>query len=365
MVYLTEIKIINHAGREEELIELFKISFNKEMSLKLWRWKHLENPMNLIPHIVVAVDGSRIIGSRPVMPVELCIGFDKIKAGQPCDTMVHPHYRRQGIYSRMNKKTASFWQNQGIQFFYSFPNSMSLPGNLKYGGKKVYQIETLLHVNNASAVLTEKLGNQLLGKVLGFFYNKLLKQTFDLDEKLNQNYYVNIYDSFPEKLIEIDSLYNTERIELLRSEKYLKWRFDQHPVNNYTYLLLNKEDELFGYAVISTFKYKQGLKFGRIVDYLVKNNDLECFRVLMAYSLVELKKSDCDAIFFGDICNPDFRKILISQFGFKSLLSFPYSFLFKGKGFFTARQLNKTLIKQIDIYDQSNWNLTSLYRDTA
>ena len=362
---MIDIKIINHAGREEELVELFKNSFNLEMSLNYWRWKYLENPINpREPKLVVAVDKERIVGARPLMLAKLRIGQQILSVAQPCDTMVHPEYRRKGIFKRMNIMAINYYQEQEMGLFYNIPNSMSRSGYLKQGWKKVLQIENLLYLNNASAVITEKLGNPLLGKVLGFFYNILPKQTHDLDKEINQDYYVSISYSFPEELRKIDSLYNVECIEIVRSEKYLNWRFDKHPVNIYTYIIVKKREELLGYAVIKSVN-ENGLKTGRIVDYLVKNNDLDCFRALMYYSLVEFKKSDCDIIIFGYIYNSDFQKVLLSQFGFISPLSFPYNYFIKGENFLVARELNKNLINQIDIYDQSNWNLTYLYADTA
>ncbi len=57
-------------------------------------------------------------------------------------------------------------------------------------------------------------------------------------------------------------------IDLERTEKYLKWRFDSHPDFKYRYILAEKE-ETVGYAVISLQRKINGYLEGMITDYVV------------------------------------------------------------------------------------------------
>ena len=62
------------------------------------------------------------------------------------------------------------------------------------------------------------------------------------------------------------------RINLVRDEKFLKWRFDQHPEYKYKYVLAKRASELWGYAIINIRQSLDNVIRGTIVDYLIKNN---------------------------------------------------------------------------------------------
>ncbi|KFD41185.1 hypothetical protein DK28_0211545 [Peptococcaceae bacterium SCADC1_2_3] len=364
---MIEIKLVNHKERIEELVDLFNIVMRQnqeKISLDFWKWKHLENPLNSSdPKLIVAEDGARIIGARAFMLAEFMLEDNKVKVAQLCDAMVHPDYRRQGIFKKMNDLVISYCTEQGICFFYGFPGTMN-PLLRNRVLQKVLPIEYLLRVNNPSTVIAQKLRNPALGNTLGFFYNKLYHRQPKISEKEKQSFTVELFDYFPEALKEIDTLYDINNIELVRSEIYFKWRFDRHPVFKYKYLLARQGEELKGYALISTNQSNNGLITGRIVDYLVKDNDLDCFRILMAQALEELEKSSCDIIFVWEMRNQKFRQELLKRFGFKSSFAFPYQ-RFMEESYLVARKLNQNLTHKVDIYNPANWNLTMLYPDTT
>jgi len=365
---MIEIKLVNHKERIEELVDLFNIVMRPnqhKISLDFWKWRHLENPLNPPEtKVIVAVDQERIVGANLFILEELRFKKKNMLIAQSCDTMIDPNYRRRGLFVQIIDFACEYFKEQGCNLFYGFPNSMSLPGFLKQGWQKVLPIEYLLRVNNPSAVIIQKLGNLALGKTLGFFYNKLYNHRPKIAEKIKKTFFIELFDYFPEALKEIDTLYNINSLELVRSEVYFKWRVDRHPIHKYKYLLTRKGEELKGYALISTNQDNNGLITGRIVDYLVKDNDLDCFIILMAQALEELEKSGCDIIFVWEMQNQKFRQELLKYFGFKSSFAFPYR-RFMEESYFVARKLNQTLTHKVDIYNPANWNLTMLYPDTT
>lgn len=92
---------------------------------------------------------------------------------------------------------------------------------------------------------------------------------------------VAVSDYFSDELKGVDSLRDRSAIDLVRSEAYLRWRFDENPEHKYTYIIANERDELRAYATISIQEEGESLRNGMIVDYLVKNNNIDCFRELM------------------------------------------------------------------------------------
>lgn len=361
---MVEIKLVEHREKREELLDLFRISFGHDMSAELWNWKYIQNPfVSDDPEAIVAVENGKIVGARPLLLAEMWLEDEKVKAAQPCDTMVHPEYRREGIFSRMNQFAIEYFKQSGYAFFYNFPGPMSRPGYLKQGWKIVSVTETLFQAVNPRKLISYKLKNQFLGIGFGFFYDKLLNTRIKAS-MLSSSFQVKVFDKFPGELKEVDDLRDKSAIDLVRSEAYLRWRFDQHPEHSYKYIIAKKGDELWGYAVISVQEQINGLVYGMIVDYVVKNKDIDCFRILINRCLNELEKSEFDLVSVWMFSQPEFREELVRHFGFKSPLGFPYNKVLE-KNYFVTREVNKEVIGGIDIYDKENWRVTQAYPDTT
>jgi GNAT superfamily N-acetyltransferase len=363
-IAMSEIILVKHREKERELLHLFQASFGHDMSAKLWDWKYLQNPLAPDdPEVIVAVHNDKIVSARPFLLAELWLGYEKIKVAQPCDTMVHPDHRREGIFSQMNQFAIEYFKESGYGFFYNFPGTMSRPGYLKQGWKIVAPTEILFRAVNPRKLASYKLKSQFLGNVAGFLYDKFLSTGSGLSS-LPGHFQIQVFDQFTEELKLVDTLRDTTKIDLVRGERYLRWRFDQHPEHSYKYIIAKKGDELWGYAVISVQRQLSGLIYGMIVDYVVRDNDTECFRVLVKRCMAELEESECDLVCVWAFSMPKFREELIKHFDFKSSLSFPYNKALE-KGYFVVRELDEQVLEKIDIYKGENWRITHIYIDTT
>ena len=150
----------------------------------------------------------------------------------------------------------------------------------------------------------------------------------------------------------------------MRDENYPRWRFDQHPEHSYKYIIARKGDKLWGYAVVSAQMQTGGLITGLIVDYLIRDEDIDCFRLLMNVRLNELEKTKCDLVAIWGFGRPKFREELVKHLGFKSSLSFPYSKVLR-EGYFVAQEVKEQILEKIDIYNKANWRVTHAYRDAT
>lgn len=362
----TKIKLVRHREKAKELVDLFRASFGHDMSVELWDWKYIQHPLaSGDPEIIVAMDNGKIVGARPLLLAEMWLKDEKTKVAQPCDTMVHPEYQRQGILSRMNQFAIEHFREDGYALFYNFPNMQSYPGYLKLGWRKVSLAENLFQVINPQIVLDYKLGRRFLVKGLGLLYNAISKtgKHRSLVVTLPNNYQTEVVDQFVDELKQ-DYLRDKSAIELDRSEDYLRWRFDQHPENSYKYILARKDNRLCGYGVVSTEDMGRGLIRGRVIDYLVEEGNIEGFRVIMDACLNELRKRKCSFISVSLFGNPRFSQELIDSFGFKSSQRLPYRRFFE-EGNFVVRQVSDWVMEKTDIYDREKWNVTDAYRDST
>jgi GNAT superfamily N-acetyltransferase len=314
------------------------------------------------PEVIVAVEDGKMVGARHFMLAEMWLGNEKVMMAQGCDDMVHPEHRNRGIYHRMGEFATRYLKENGFALSYGIPGPMSLPDNLRQGYRVVAQIEDVFRAVNPARLLSYRLKNRVLAGGLGLLYSVLFPSGLRKSSPPPSPFEIRAFDRFTDELRELDSLRDQSAIELVRSEAYLRWRFDQHPDHTYRYVIVRRDGGLWGYAVVSVQKEANGLVYGIIVDYGVKDGDVACFRALMGKCLEELSRSECDLVLIWAFSQPLFRSDLLRHFGLKSSLRFPYS-RFVGYDCFEAMLVDERLARRIDIYDKGNWRITHVLHD--
>ena len=73
--------------------------------------------------------------ARPLLRVNLRYGGCLVKAAVPCDTMVHPNYRRHGLFSRMNELAIETERAKGTALLFNFPIESQVQAISSKGGK--------------------------------------------------------------------------------------------------------------------------------------------------------------------------------------------------------------------------------------
>ncbi len=362
---MVELRAVKHLEEIEQLVDLFRISFNSNMSPELWNWKYLQNPLApAAAEVIVALDKGKVVGARPFLLAEMWLDNKRVLTAQHCNTMVHPGYRNRGIFNRMGQLAIQYLKENNYTLSYGFPALISRPGFLRQGWRVVAPTETMFRVVHPQKLISYKLKNKLLGKGLGFFYDKFLNTKMAESFQPSSAFQVEIFDQFTEELKGIDNLRDKSAIDLVRSEANLRWRFDRHPEHSYKYILAKRDKKLWGYAVVSVQEKADGLVYGMITDYLVKNGDIACFQALIKSSLSELEKSECDIISIWAFSEPKFREQLLKYLGFKSSIRFPYNRV-SYYGYLDALLIDERVAERVNIYDKENWRVTYAFLDSA
>jgi hypothetical protein len=347
---------------KEEFIDLFRTIFGDDMSSDLWEWKYIQNPFSVgDSQIVVALDKGKVVGARPFMLAQMWINDRKVRVAQPSDTMVHPEYRRMGLFSRMNELGIQFLRAKEYALIFNFPGDMSRPGYLKQGWRLISNMETVFQVSNPANVISHKSGSKFLGVCLGPVYRLMLGARKKRTSGSVTGFRVGVSDHFSDELEEVDSVREKWGIDLVRSGAYMRWRFDEHPEHKYEYIIAKERDEVLGYAVIRIPKESERLRRGMVVDYLVKDS-IDCFRDLMTECVEQLSK-ECDIISTWASWTPGFTDELQDS-GFKTPSKFPYNRMFPKRPL-VAREVDTQVIGGFDIYRKDNWRVTPAYVDTA
>jgi GNAT superfamily N-acetyltransferase len=360
---MVEIRLVKHSQEKEQLLDLFRASFGHSMPAELWDWKYIQNPLaSPDPEVIVALDNGKIVGARPFRPTQMWLGNEKVRAVHAPDLMVHPEYQRKGINTRMIQFYVTYAKENGYALIYGLPNEKSLTGALRQGYRIVARRETIFWPANPQKLLSYRLGNKFLSTGLGFLYDKLLNVKARESFQPSAPLHMEVFEQFNEELKAIDALRDESLIELVRSESYLRYRFDRRPGRDYRYIVAKKDEALWGYAVVGAEEQSNGLVYGYIVDHVVRDKDITCFRALMNRSLGELEKGGCDIVIIWAPGEPALREELLKHLGFKSSLTFPYS-RFSSHRYFTVRRVNEQAAAELDIYDEKNWRVTYAYSD--
>jgi GNAT superfamily N-acetyltransferase len=358
---MVEISLLPYSDCVKHLLELHRASFGYAPPEPYWRWKFSENPMaNDVQKVVVAIEGGAIVGARPYMFGDMWVNEKKVRVAQHCHTMVHPKHRRKGIFARMEIFALEQLLKEGIAFSYGFPNKLSRGGFLKVGYKRVIDTMAAFRAIDSYFLISTKIKSRILARTSSALFNLTLnrKKRF-LSE--NSPFEFEVLSEVTAGIGDIEFVRSKAAIDLVRSRNFLQWRFDSHPLFEYKYILAKRHNQLFGYAVISVQK-QGGITFGRIVDHVVTDSDIFCYRHLINQSLLELEKQDCDCYEIFTSGEPKLEKALFEDFGFKSFAKFPYN-RFVADRYLDAIEVSKDFCNNNCVLDKKNWRVTFAFYD--
>lgn len=143
------------SGDLQGFFDLYETVFGDERSDEWFDWKYRNNPYVEGVPIQVATDGTgTIVGARPVFALPLSIDGERVLALQPCDTMVHPDHRRQGLFTRMTERVIERYADHEAALFFNFPNRYTRAGNEKLGWDVLGQVPTYYRFQHPSAWLS-------------------------------------------------------------------------------------------------------------------------------------------------------------------------------------------------------------------
>lgn len=236
------------AGDEHGILTLRRAVFGQvdpvRARLNAWKWQFLNNPAGP-GFIALAKDQGRIVGQYAAIPVRMLVDGVETLCGYSCDTMVHPRYQGQGVFTGLARQVYAHMESEhGITMVWGFPNKNSMPG------------------------FTRSLGWRRVGDLLarvGFTsFSALLKA--GSSPRLDRG-----WEEAPmERLsLQFDPLWEAHRplegIIQVRDRAYLQWRYLDLPDFGYKVFGLFKSGRLAGYYTLRV-QWISGLKVCVLVD---------------------------------------------------------------------------------------------------
>jgi hypothetical protein len=270
-------------GDEQAIVGLFERVFGRTMgpseSAEHWRWEFARNPTP--PATIELVwDGDTLVGQYAVSPRRVWFCGSELLAALSLDTMTHPDYGRQGIFSASAEACYARMVERGFTFVYGFPNANSIHGFEKYLRWKTV-MPTPVHVKalDLGDFVAGKLGQPQLAPLLGKATRLLLRTPTvveELVERVRGGGEALTIDEFSDfdALEGVDELWercrDQHRLWVIRDRDYLRWRYDQRPESDYVRLsVADQRGELIGWAVLAIAEREQG-RTCFVMDVLVE-----------------------------------------------------------------------------------------------
>ena len=338
-------------GDENGIFELMKAvypekKYDREKWMRWWKWMYMDNPAG-DSRIWIADHNSRIVGSRSVILVKMKIAGETVMASQNTDLMTHPDYRRQGIFSALEKKSFNQLKDEGICITYSFPSNMSYPGYMKSGEFfDTCALQTMIKPLNLENVLKRRIKNKFLLKIytvieylfINIFYRA--KEPPEVDGLT-----ITKISSFDDRINDFwKNISNDHETIVIRDKEYLNWRYVDVPNVDYTIYLAEEDEEIRGYIVFGCAKQDQ--LSGHIIDIITPLDRTEVIHSLLSKAVKHFKEEKVDVIF----CKMVADKILYKIFRKNGFIS--SRFIIKSE--FIVR-INSPKISEAYLKDKKKW----------
>jgi GNAT superfamily N-acetyltransferase len=200
------------------------------------------------------------------MRVDLLYNSNRLRCAVPCDTMVHPDYRRQGVFAMMNELALDIEKEKRTVLMFNFPNKISGAGYLKQGWREVKLLEDYIRPLRPSKVGRGITRNAVLGSILGVGYSALFGWRSTGARSGTRAVDIEIYREWPKILEQLDASYDARRLELERSEQFMRWRLDSNPLERNLYVVASHGSTLLGFVALAISTRTGGLVQGLVVD---------------------------------------------------------------------------------------------------
>lgn len=344
---------------EAKVMNLFKTCLagteaKEKMEFDYWTWENKQNPDGYL--ILIAEHEEKLVGYYSMIYRRLKLGDKIVKAAFSIDNMVHPQYRRQGMFMAMVKQVNDLVGEEVVPISLGFPNEQARPGYRKVDWLEVFKIPTMVKIINSTPIVQALLRNNPLSRVIGALMTKLLCMFFrgrrtHIPKDLSINT-VSFFDSRFDKLWASAS--KSLKIVGIRDSRRLNWRFIRVPHRKYIILTANVRDELQAYVVLRTVN-RRGIRAGLLIDMLAAPGADEALLTLIKISEVYFLSKKAALIFC--IMLPGWYSEILRRAGFiklpKRLEPTEWIFIVR----FNEPSIDKELIK-----NPHNWHIT--FEDT-
>jgi len=286
----------------------------------------------------------KIIGVDHAIPNYIKIGDKTHLCSYGADVVVHPEYRRMGVYRRVREVRQKLAEEAGVMLNYHVTsNPIIIKNNLKLGRpyfpKKIISLVRIIDINEH--MMNMPVRNSWYLK-FGFIMSKKINEIKNIFKKsAHEDDHLEIItvNEFDEGIARFrNKISNHYNFIVQKSSNYMNWRYCDPRAGNFLVRQIEGEnDEILGYCVLSENRTPTGYTIGYVVDMLSLPERLD-----VADALIK----DASAYFDGRQVN------IVSSLMVKN---HPYEAVLMRHGFLDSRLELKLFYRQLrddDILDE-------------
>jgi len=211
-----------------------------------WKWKYQASSFGPAFVQVIRIEG-QVAAAGCLWPFTLRWNEHLLQALQPCDTAVHPAFRRRGLFTQLNIARKALAVERGVDLLFNFPNRNSLPGYLHSGWQFVGKVPWLVRVMKPIAVVRDHFRP---GKSTPIE----IPHTFRLSMEVA-------------KSLRSECVDTPDRLSIERAPGFWEWRFCKHPTRQYGLIQAGSNSKDFALFTLSV--KSSGLIEMIVVDLVV------------------------------------------------------------------------------------------------
>jgi GNAT superfamily N-acetyltransferase len=263
----------------EELVELCQAQAGKAaaVSSEYIRWQHRANPAGLAQVGLAKEKGStRIIGVLWLMPMLFQLNGQVVLGSQSMYALVHPDFRRQGIFSALVNFCDEAGRQQGYRFSYGFPNPNSFPGFVNHlRWSAIGQARLFIRPVNTKRLIQRRFGSGMIQEAiapvattaehllfqprwLSSDANQITVQEIDTQDTALDDFWSRVRNKYP--------------VMVVRDTRFLEWRYRQIPDRHYQLWAAREHGDIVAIIALRCVSIKS-IACGMLVDFLVEGSE--------------------------------------------------------------------------------------------
>ena len=216
---------------------------------RLWEWQYLRTEYPSL--IVIAESEGRVVGYYHALTLAMSRQGRVVSGGLIQDVGTLAEYRGQGVFREVGGYALERFAQRGIDFAYGFPNERSRPSferNHKYA--VVTSVPIYVTPLDPVQVVGARIGFPALGRALGRVVMPITRYWRERQARLLPSESVESTASVSPEMAAICQRISSERgIHLVRSARFLTWRFLEKPDGGYRCWVLRRGGELTAFVV--------------------------------------------------------------------------------------------------------------------
>lgn len=274
---------------------------------------------------IVARANKNVVGYQASCHRLFRFGEKQFWATELGDSMVHPDYRRQGIWETLTARVIKCGLNQKYYPIYGFPNQLSYKGyTKKLSMNHFLSIWRLVYPLKLKAA---KLESNYIMILLSSFIIVLLIAVRAIRGCVfhsSKNVFVEKVDNIDQW---VDELWEEEfihnEIGVVKSASYMRWRFDENPDEYRIYKASGNNGKPLGILVTKIREMEKDKVFGFIADIMIPSRKFNISRSLLDRAIKDFTD---DKVVLVDAWMSSHRFYLYSfiLFGFLPIKKLPF-----------------------------------------